>query len=83
MAYIPIIGPSIILIKISPSPDTSGKNIVERFYKLPIFILRMEEMSLFVKDIPVIIRTILKESIILIFSRYRSCNAHPQIHKGK
>ena len=37
MAYIPIIGPSIILIKISPSPDTSGKNIVERFYKLPIF----------------------------------------------
>ena len=49
MAYIPIIGPSIILIKISPSPDTSGKNIVERFYKLPIFILRMEEMSLFVK----------------------------------
>ena len=69
MAYIPIIGPSIILIKISPSPDTSGKNIVERFYKLPIFILRMEEMSLFVKDIPVIIRTILKESIILIFSQ--------------
>ena len=69
MAYIPIIGPSIILIKISPSPDTSGKNIVERFYKLPIFILRMEKMSLFVKDIPVIIRTILKESIILIFSQ--------------
>ena len=69
MAYIPIIGPSIILIKISPSPDTSGKNIVERFYKLPIFILRMEEMSLFVKYIPVIIRTILKESIILIFSQ--------------
>ena len=29
----------------------------------------MEEMSLFVKDIPVIIRTILKESIILIFSQ--------------
>ena len=55
MAYIPIIGPSIILIKISPSPDTSGKNIVERFYKLPIFILRMEEMSLFVKDIPSLI----------------------------
>lgn len=72
MAYIPIIGPSIILIKISPSPDTSGKNIVERFYKLPIFILRMEEMSLFVKDIPVIIRTILKESIIRIFVIVRS-----------
>ena len=69
MAYIPIIGPSIILIKISPSPDTSGKNKVERFYKLPILILRMQEISIVFKDIPVIIRTILKESIILIFSQ--------------
>ena len=56
MAYIPIIGPSIILIKISPSPDTSGKNIVERFYKLPIFILRMEETGFRIKEVPVVIR---------------------------
>ena len=55
MAYIPIIGPSIILIKISPSPDTSGKNIVERFYKLPIFILRMEETGFGVEQVAVVV----------------------------
>lgn len=50
MAYIPIIGPSIILIKISPSPDTSGKNIVERFYKLPIFINPAKRNVMVVKN---------------------------------